>query len=346
MRTLSVIAEAEASKKREEEEQARRDSQPRAPVLSSTILLPTPASTTTAASGTGSGSNSDSEFAAPSGSSGTINVTASLGQFIREIEGVDDPFEIASLQAINDMEMLQTVLQPTAVSSAVVSPPAPATSAAATPRQARTVPSPVINQPAVVPVINQPPAPVMTQPPVANPALLVNPGPVSSHPQALPPAPQLPHDHTSHPTTVTNPAEDRSSIFGVAPGNSTSSPPAQLSPTATFPLPTAVPPALTNTNPFLSGSPAFNSTSVVGSNNPFVQGPPHGMAPGVVPGNGPVTAVGLPNAVETSRISPTLGASPSNIPSEPSVGTLIDIGAQLTPTVSTCTYGIRACVCL
>ena len=336
MRTLSVIAEAEAYKKRQEEEKARKDSQPRPPVLSSTILMPTPVA------GTGSGSNSDSEATVPSSSSGNVNVTASLGQFIRDLEGVDDPFEIASLQAINDMEMLQTVLQP-GVSSAAARPATVVTSVAATPGQVQTVlPSanqaPAINQPLTL--INQPPAPVISRPPavnpvqVANPALVMNPGPVMNQSYVPPPISQPPHQIAAHHTSS---VVADSSVLGTVSSASTSSPPTQISPSAMVPMAGAAAAAVTSTNPFLSGSQAHPTS--VSYSNPFFQGPHTTMS--VAPVNGSANVVGLPNPfvpIEASRTS-TLCTSPSAVLGpEPSVGTLIDIGApQATPSVSVLT---------
>lgn len=116
IRALSVVAEAEASRQQQENEQPDTEkdlanSQPQRPVLpmfSSTILTPTPVTTTT-----NNGANNMTNE-----TSTGVNIK-SLGQLsIREFEGDDyDPFEIASLQAINDMEVLQSVLQPTVVST-------------------------------------------------------------------------------------------------------------------------------------------------------------------------------------------------------------------------------------
>ena len=148
-RALSIAAEAslqrqqieELQRKQQEKEEAealaKELAKPRPPVtFSNDILTPTPVSS---CSNTSSSSGAAATASAPllyveagtkqngntdtNARGGSIELTAeppvikSLGQLsIREFEGDynNDPFEIASLQAINDMEVLQSVLQPIA----------------------------------------------------------------------------------------------------------------------------------------------------------------------------------------------------------------------------------------
>ena len=142
-RALSVAAQAEAAslnakmveaarqtnQRLAEQRQAELDSagsppSPQAPIiptLSSTILTPTPVTTTGSSSGT-SINHSTGDGGSVDGAVGAIK---SLGEMsIREFEGDNnDPFEIASLQAINDMEVLQSVLQPAVCTTASAMPP-------------------------------------------------------------------------------------------------------------------------------------------------------------------------------------------------------------------------------
>ena len=112
---------------------------PRLPFMSTTdILTPTPvgpsspkSSTPRNSTGNIASAANQSSSSGESGSSHSLTVEdepqagsnkaksesnfKSLGHFsLKEFEGDVDPFEMASLQAINDMEELQSVLQPTA----------------------------------------------------------------------------------------------------------------------------------------------------------------------------------------------------------------------------------------
>ncbi len=131
MRAVSVAAEEslkrqhleklqKEQKKREREEaetKAAKEAASPQPLLvfSNDILTPTPVNNrpNTSSSTENSAEDSDSPK-----STSEIDMTVkppikALGQLsIREFEAIDDPFEIASLQAINDMEVLQSVLQP------------------------------------------------------------------------------------------------------------------------------------------------------------------------------------------------------------------------------------------
>jgi len=127
-RAVSVAAEASLQRKhieelrrqqREKEEaeaQAARDRAP--PLFSNDILTPTPVFSQGYSNNTET-SQASTDSDSPKSTSG-VEVTVeqpplkALGELsIREFEAnLDDPFEIASLQAINDMEVLQSVLQP------------------------------------------------------------------------------------------------------------------------------------------------------------------------------------------------------------------------------------------
>ncbi|XP_064390185.1 mucin-2-like isoform X2 [Halichondria panicea] len=109
----------ELQEREEAAAKAARELIPPQPLFSNDILTPTPvASNATKLSAANSVENSE-DSDSPKSTSG-IELTVeppikTLGQIsIREFETNthDDPFEIASLQAINDMEVLQSVLQP------------------------------------------------------------------------------------------------------------------------------------------------------------------------------------------------------------------------------------------
>ena len=143
----------EARRIRQLEEAKRAQPRPAVPFTGLTILTPTlftpvtpPATATAAAAACGNSSSSDSEREGGAEGSGvgvegggetnrvqsssnedaSRNLVQPLGELsIKEFENYNnDPFEIASLQAINDMEVLQSVLQPRATSPT----PAPAAS--------------------------------------------------------------------------------------------------------------------------------------------------------------------------------------------------------------------------
>ena len=114
---------------------------PRPPIIpGDDILTPTPvvAASTTSQSSSDSNNAAQTSLARSNAAESKLNLkkkvsdgVLSLGESsLREFEGdSSDPFEIASLQAINDMEILQTVLQPktTPPSTAVgTTPPIPA----------------------------------------------------------------------------------------------------------------------------------------------------------------------------------------------------------------------------
>ena len=107
------MAEAEASEQHQTDTTDSSPLLPILPTLSSTILTPTPV-TTTMADGNTAVSTTES--------SGSVNAIVSLGQLsLMEFEGDNsDPFEMATLQAINDFEVLQSVLQPTVCTTAPV----------------------------------------------------------------------------------------------------------------------------------------------------------------------------------------------------------------------------------
>ena len=132
-RALSVAAEESLKRQqieevqrqqREREEAEAKAAQESAPpqplmVFGNDILTPTPVcSSNNLNNGSTSDNQQNSDSDSPRSTSG-IEVTMeppikSLGELsIREFEAnTDDPFEIASLQAINDTEVLQSVLQP------------------------------------------------------------------------------------------------------------------------------------------------------------------------------------------------------------------------------------------
>jgi len=143
-RALSIAAQAEAASlnarmaeaaRQAEKRQAELESEdtvntpPRPPIippLSSTILTPTPVT----ASDGGVNTKDLTGGEADGGRGGGVDVIKSLGQMsIREFEGDNnDPFEIASLQAINDMEVLQSVLQSPVCTTASTTPSPSSTS--------------------------------------------------------------------------------------------------------------------------------------------------------------------------------------------------------------------------
>ena len=123
IRTISFAAEAQAREKREEEEEKKRRIEAaaaaeRAKVSSSTSflqppLIPSPANTSSNNTSNDSGAPLNKESAVTSGIlvKDSTNALKPLGEMcLSEFEGDNfNPFDATSLQAINDMEVLQTI---------------------------------------------------------------------------------------------------------------------------------------------------------------------------------------------------------------------------------------------
>ncbi len=316
VRTLSFIAEAEASElktqetQRQQQQDETENSQtvtppqplPRPPIFSSTILTPTQV---TASPGSNATPTSEPS-AEPEHGGSTIK---SLGQLsIREFEGDDsDPFELATLKAINDMEILQSVLQPTAPvlvcpATATVTPPSKTNSSSAL-TQTSSIVSPVVQ--------TVPPGSVVI--------------PATTH---VPVA----HSRAQTQPQVSPPVAMSTDLFGTTP-----------TPTST-PSPALLPqPFLQenlHTNPFYSApifvptvtcSTGLTSTTTTHLTNPFSRAPP-------LPPVGPVGGVSPTNPFlprEPASTSPPLavvgGAGGGATSQEPGVGLLIDIDTVVPP---------------
>ncbi len=148
----------------EAEAKAAKEAAPRPPVFSNDILTPTPVTATVSRPNTGSSTdnmNSSGEDSESPKSTSEVEMTVeppfkALGQMsISEFERTDDPFEIASLQAINDMEVLQSVLQP--IPPPIIStptstqPPSIVTVQNSTTHVARSGTAPAINHSSPIP---------------------------------------------------------------------------------------------------------------------------------------------------------------------------------------------------
>ena len=291
---------------------------PRPPIIpGGDILKPTPVSLV---GSTGQSSSESDETgqasSAGSESDGKNKIKASesdalksLGQMsIREFEGdSSDPFEITSLQAINDMEILQTVLQP------MTTPPATTTSrpCVAPPSTATT---PVLATPPVqsggagltrstsssghLPSLAQPAQSGGSQP---GPTHQPSPPTVAAVGPSLPV--QIPQRASSSPQV------------GVASGSSPSNP------FVVGPLPTSAPVQAVPVNPFYHNAPP-TSVAVASpriSTNPFLPTSPPAVGP--PPIGPPVVAGPPPPTIPPSSVgAPPLQAS--------GVATLIDIGSS------------------
>ena len=289
----------------------------RPPIIpSSDILMPIPVAPVSSAGQSGSDSDETGQatlagnFADGKSKSKTSENDAlkSLGQMsIREFEGdTSDPFEITSLQAINDMEILQTVLQP------MTTPPAA-----------------IITCGTVLPVAT-PSTVIAHQPATATPAVQAATPSVhsagagltssSSHLSqpvmstgAQPSSAQQPHPPAITTVTPSLPVQvpqrtSSSPQVGVACGSSPSNP---------F-LPTSAPAQSVAVNPFFQ-QPVPTSISMVSpltSTNPFLANSPPAVGP---PPLGPPASTGPP--------PPTVPASSVDVPplQGPGVGRLIDV---------------------
>lgn len=288
---------------------------PRPPIPGNDILKPTPV----VAFNNTSQSGSDGDETSQTGSAGNEadgkskakvenDALKSLGQLsIREFEGDIDPFEITSLQAINDMEILQTVLQP--VSAAPPTNTAGGVLPSSTPSQ---VASPsftatTTGQPSSTGLARNSSSssqlPSLAQP-VASSSVVSQQASSPVVATATPsPAVQIPLRSSSSPTV------------GVASGSSPSNP------FLVGPAAVTVPAQLTTVNPFYPPGPPTSVAPPTNSTNPF-----HATSP---PGVGPLP-VGLGHAPSAGLPPPTLGPTPSTVPplQATTFGQLIDIGSS------------------
>ena len=182
---------------------------PRLPHLDSTILTPMPVSSAPSTTPTSTTTTADQSV---------TNMAASLGEMsLRDFEGDSgDPFEATSLQAINDMELLQTVLishhapQPllaqlrgSQVAPQPLGPPQPLVQlqGAGTPLQSNLAQAIKVTQPQPNIVAAQPTA-------YGSPAT----------PLVLPPIKQLPHPRRASSSEDTVPSMSSGPIGGVPQG--------------------------------------------------------------------------------------------------------------------------------
>ena len=328
---------------------------PHPPFPSSTdILMPTPVApaptssqsspvvtergiaSTTAAGGAQSGSSSGESSSTsliedetqPAAKGLDKGVFKSLGNWsIKEFEGdAMDPFEIASLQAINDMEELQSVLQPTSAPPPLVGATAATITAASAAASSTVVQGASSSSPAMV-VSSQ------SQVPIAIP---------HHHSSAATAAVQSspsggPHPLQTSPGMVRGGVVSSTVEVGVAGGAPLSSSPLTQShfnnsahevvgnvPAASSPNPFSV--ASSSTNPFYPNpSPTVSSVAVSGT-NPFqssepVQNNVHFVMP--VSGSTP----NLQHHHQQQQQQQQQAAQePQRGQSEPGIGTLVDLG--------------------
>lgn len=325
LKRAQVQALLQQQQQQQEEQDAAPPDLPHPPLLlSSEILTPTPVAppisqnsptmgdargkgsavmTQQASSSNGEGGSSSSlieDDKKPAATSDHVTneaVFKSLGNWsIKEFEGdVMDPFEITSLQAINDMEELQSVLLPTKPQQTAVA--VPPISAKTTPTAgshlpqlpttlstAHVVQSPVpLSSAGAISVLSV--AHPTTSTSISSPELATT---ISSAPQQIPPAPsgrslsgdKFPHTGIASPLTQSlDPAQDVLSL--------------QVS-----------------TNPFISNIPAITSSRTM---NPFLS-----SEPVVIAANHSPPAPGPAPQHPQARQDPT--------PGNPEVGTLVDLG--------------------
>ena len=286
---------------------------PRPPIIpSSDILTPTPVSSGNI-TGSQSGDVSAQTGPASGESSGQRNLTvkendtvASLGQMsIREFEGDVDPFEITSLQAINDMEILQTVLQP-------IPPPIMTSAAAGATNSSTAGPTP----------------------PVA-----VGPTPGPAH-QTSSAAPTVMQGSGSSPNLqLLNQVAASSAIVTTPPAKVASSAPSlpiQVPQRVGSTPSMGVAGSSSPSNPFLAAGgfiPKHTATKSGDQRFPGAQGvlPPISIAAPPISTN-PFSATSPPEVGATPTLPP-----PPLSSAGASVGTLIDIGQHAPPTVSAAT---------
>lgn len=274
-------------------------------LLSSDILTPTPVAPPTSQSsptvGSGGGGLAAQQSASSSGEGGSSSslieddsksaaatsnqtnrsesVFKALGDWsIKEFEGnVMDPFEITSLQAINDMEVLQSVLQPAEPPTGMALPPSSASSPAMVASQPQVPSSLSTSQPVIQSSLVRSSAPTATQTSTVGPLPLTNPSSNSS--------PNLRR------------ASDSNSALGTSP---------QLAAQTHF-TPQEVPVVKVSTNPFLSGLPVTSTT--LRSSNPFLSSEPvpnHHPPPFTAPVAG-VAPTQRQQPQERSRSEPGVG---------------------------------------
>ena len=166
---------------------------PLIPYLSTAVLTPTPVSTpgNNGSSSTNLQSGSDSALNASSSSSNGHNPLAqSLGEMsIKDFEAVADPFEMTTLQAIDDMAELQAVLQPNSTTAAPVVPSSNSSYSSPNP-----VPSPTFAVRSTHPIAPPHQGMGVAAPPTASVGALIDvgTGPANNNP---PPYAQVSHNH-------------------------------------------------------------------------------------------------------------------------------------------------------
>ena len=296
---------------------------PRPPIIpGSDILTPTPVVAVNNTSQSGSKSDETGQTgAAGIESDGKAKMKTSddtlksLGQLsIREFEGdISDPFEITSLQAINDMEILQTVLQPTAPPTTIAGGPLPTVA----PLHSTT------NSPQT----SQVPPALSTAGQCSSPTGLTrntnSSGHLSSLAQPVSSVQHVPSQQSN--STVVSPslpvqvplrASSSPSVGGVASGSSPSNP------FLSGPIVTAPPTQPVTVNPFFQAPPPSSVAPSFSSTNPFHATSPPAVGP-------PPLAIGP--SPSTGAPPPVLGPSPSGIPPLQASGfaPLVDLGTTI-----------------
>ena len=263
----------------------------------------------------------------------TSNVFKSLGNWsIKEFEGdAMDPFEIASLQAINDMEELQSVLQPTqappaaATIAAVAS--ASSSSSASSPAvqgTSRSTPAMIVSSQSQVLAVSHPSAAAVQSSP------MVGTLPTSTTGTAV----HLPVGGGPNQATPSSSGLLRGVVSSTADLAITGTPPSTSSPLAQNNFSAASHEARSmavSTNPFLPG-PSVSAAAMT-STNPFLSSEP---AQNHVPFITPVSGIAsTPNLQQQSQPQPQQQSQqqqlqqsqePQRGRSEPGVGTLVDLG--------------------
>ena len=313
---------------------------PRPPIIpGNAILTPIPVTVATSnATGSQSGSSGDetaqtgqtsigdSEGGKSKTSTKESDTVAALGEMsIREFEGNinNDPFEITSLQAINDMEILQTVLQP-------IPPPIMTSASAGTTNTsaARPPPAPPTS------IIATGPAPCSTHQASTNSPTFAHSSGSSSNLQLLNQAAVV---VSSSPNAITPPGPSRSASSAALPPSL----PVQVPQRAGSSPVVGVASGSSPSNPFLAGGAVFaTSTTVAPVSNQMVH--QFQQQPPVLPisiGAPPVSTTTPPISTNPfSAVSPPAVSATSSFPLPPSstgatnVGTLINIGQQPMPT--------------
>lgn len=281
------------------------------------------------------------------GTNKTTDIFKSLGNWsLREFEGdAMDPFEITSLQAINDMEVLESVLQPRPAVG-VASPPTQATTTSSVLPASSSTPTVVVAAVAL-------PPPGMLQSGVhSSPNLTALPNTPPSTTAAtsvsyvLPTPP--PSSHTAAAGVATTPVPVSETLRRVSEGSVVSrSGSGHLS----MPPPTTTT-TTTSTNPFLSGTTSASAIPPPSSSTatPIVSSSSYPLPPvsNTAPSPSSSAAVATATATASSSYNPFLTSEPiyGNVAHrgvvvapppqelsrrEPGVGTLVDLSSGGSP---------------